>query len=287
MNASLLTISAPPGGRSPMFVLSAAGFIATRTSGWSPGVWMSVELKLIWKPADARQRARRGADLGREVRQRADVVAEDRGRPGELGAGELHAVAGIAGEADRDPLELLDGELRLLGGRHPPSGCLIRWCGRGGRLSSSSGNDSARYLMMSTWRTTPTSRPSLVDDRDVPIAARLHQLDRVADGLVEVERPRFGRHQCLDGLGQIDVADHDAREDVALRQDADQRPGRSHTNTESPVPVRWIARTHSARLVPGGTVTGWRRLSTRSRSSVRVGTRRATAPSVRSVTLGV
>ncbi len=33
-----------------MFVLSAAGFIATRTSGWSPGVWMSVELKLIWKP---------------------------------------------------------------------------------------------------------------------------------------------------------------------------------------------------------------------------------------------
>ena len=33
-----------------MFVLSAAGFIATRTSGSSPGVWMSVELKLIWKP---------------------------------------------------------------------------------------------------------------------------------------------------------------------------------------------------------------------------------------------
>ncbi len=33
-----------------MLVLSAAGFIATRTSGWSPGVWMSVELKLIWNP---------------------------------------------------------------------------------------------------------------------------------------------------------------------------------------------------------------------------------------------
>src|SRR5262245_26182838 len=33
-----------------MFVLSAAGFIATRTSGWSPGVWMSVDEKLIWKP---------------------------------------------------------------------------------------------------------------------------------------------------------------------------------------------------------------------------------------------
>ena len=50
MNASLLTMSAPPAGRSPMFVLSAAGFIATRTSGASPGVWISVELKLIWNP---------------------------------------------------------------------------------------------------------------------------------------------------------------------------------------------------------------------------------------------
>ena len=50
MNASLLTMRAPPAGRSPTFVLSAAGFIATRTSGSSPGVWMSFELKLIWKP---------------------------------------------------------------------------------------------------------------------------------------------------------------------------------------------------------------------------------------------
>ena len=33
-----------------MFVRSAAGFIATRTSGASPGVWISLELKLIWKP---------------------------------------------------------------------------------------------------------------------------------------------------------------------------------------------------------------------------------------------
>jgi hypothetical protein len=50
VNASLLTIRAPPAGRSPMFVLSAAGFIATRTSGSSPGVWMSEDEKLIWKP---------------------------------------------------------------------------------------------------------------------------------------------------------------------------------------------------------------------------------------------
>ena len=159
MNASLLTMSAPPGGRSPMFVLSAAGFIATRTSGSSPGVWMSVEREADLEARHARQRAGRGADLGREVGQGADVVAEDRGRPGELGPGQLHAVAGVAGEADRDPLELLDRELGLPGGRHAPSGSFMRWCGRGGRLSSSSGNDSARYLMMSTWRTTPTRWP--------------------------------------------------------------------------------------------------------------------------------
>ena len=33
-----------------MFVLSAAGFIATSTSGWSPGVWICDDEKLIWKP---------------------------------------------------------------------------------------------------------------------------------------------------------------------------------------------------------------------------------------------
>src|SRR4029079_1292613 len=99
------------------------------------------------------------ADLRGEVRQRADVVAEDRSCTGELGASELHTVAGVAGEPDRCSLEVLDGEFLLLRRRHPPSGCLIFWCGRGGRLSSSSGNDSARYLMMSTCRITPTSRP--------------------------------------------------------------------------------------------------------------------------------
>ena len=50
MKASSLTMSAPPAGRSSRLVLSAAGFMATSTSGWSPGVWMSRLLKLIWKP---------------------------------------------------------------------------------------------------------------------------------------------------------------------------------------------------------------------------------------------
>ena len=40
----------PPLFKSPMLVLSAAGFIATRTSTASPGVWMSLLEKLIWNP---------------------------------------------------------------------------------------------------------------------------------------------------------------------------------------------------------------------------------------------
>jgi hypothetical protein len=50
LNASELTISVPPRGRSLRFVLSAAGFIATRTSGASPGVRMSWSAKWSWKP---------------------------------------------------------------------------------------------------------------------------------------------------------------------------------------------------------------------------------------------
>ena len=57
---------------------------------------------------DARQRAGGRADLRGEVRQRREVVPEDGGLAREPVAGELHAVAGVAGEADHDPLELLD-----------------------------------------------------------------------------------------------------------------------------------------------------------------------------------
>jgi hypothetical protein len=55
----------------------------------------------------AGERAGRGADLRREVRQRREVVAERRRRVGEAAADELHAVAGIPGEPHDDPLPLL------------------------------------------------------------------------------------------------------------------------------------------------------------------------------------
>ena len=52
-------------------------------------------------------------DLGGEVRQRRQVVAEGRGLRGEPVAGELHAVAGVAGEPDDDPVALDDLGVRL------------------------------------------------------------------------------------------------------------------------------------------------------------------------------
>src|SRR4051794_13926100 len=50
VKASVSTISVPPFGRSRRFVFRAAGFIATSTSGWSPGVRMSWSAKWSWNP---------------------------------------------------------------------------------------------------------------------------------------------------------------------------------------------------------------------------------------------
>ena len=51
---------------------------------------------------DPEGRALRRADLGREIGEGGEIVAGQRGREGELAAGQLHAVAAVAGEADDD-----------------------------------------------------------------------------------------------------------------------------------------------------------------------------------------
>ena len=58
---------------------------------------------------DAGQRAGGRTDLRREVGQRREVVPEDGRLAREAIARELHAVAGVAGEPDHDPFEVLDG----------------------------------------------------------------------------------------------------------------------------------------------------------------------------------
>ena len=77
---------------------------------------------------DARQRALGGADLGREVGQRREVVAEGGRLLREPVAGQLHAVAGVACEPNDHAVELLD----LLGHLSP----LLLSTGARGRAST-------------------------------------------------------------------------------------------------------------------------------------------------------
>src|SRR5699024_1551366 len=60
---------------------------------------------------DTGDRSLRRTDLGREVRQRGEVVTERGGFGGESVTGQLHAVAGVAREADYYSVELRDGVL--------------------------------------------------------------------------------------------------------------------------------------------------------------------------------
>ena len=65
---------------------------------------MSLEANWIWKAETPWTVPGRRPDLGREVRQRRQVVAEHGRRAREAVARELHAVAGVAGETDDDSL---------------------------------------------------------------------------------------------------------------------------------------------------------------------------------------
>ena len=117
MKASRLTISVPPFGRSLMFVLQRGRVHrhehVRRVARREDVVGGEVELEA----GDAGERAGRRADLGREVGQRREVVAEQRGLAREARARELHPVTGVAREADHDPVELLDGLRRHFGQR--------------------------------------------------------------------------------------------------------------------------------------------------------------------------
>ena len=75
---------------------------------------------------DAGQAAGRRADFRWEVGQGADVVAKNGSRASELRPGQLHPVAGVAGETDGDPVQLLLVELPLpdLGGHAPSDSCI-------------------------------------------------------------------------------------------------------------------------------------------------------------------
>ena len=107
----------PPPSSSGRLTFSAAGFIATSTFGCAAGREDVPRREVDLEGRDAGQGAGGGADLGREVGERDEVVADQRGGRGEAVAGELHAVARIAGEADDDPLLFLDCLCHLSGFR--------------------------------------------------------------------------------------------------------------------------------------------------------------------------
>ena len=268
-----------------MFVLSAAGFIATRTSGWSPGVWMSDDEKLIWKPdtpgsepAGARISAGKSGSVLMSLPKTAAVRVN-------WVPGQLHPVAGIAGEPDGDPLELLDVRARA-----------PWWLSRAFRLLHAlvrPGREVEQLLRERLGQVLDDVR--LADDAD-EAARRRRPSARCGSGRSASARSRRGssrRGRACAARSSSGVSTGWLRSTSppTIRpkmsrsvRTPTRRPAASQTKTESPVPVRWMARTQSASEVPGGTVTGWRRLSTRSRSSASEGTRRATAVSVRSLT---
>ena len=88
-----------------MLTLSAAGIHRDEDARLVAGREDVVIGEVHLEARDARERARRRTDLRREVRQRRKVVPEDGGLAREAVAGELHPVAGVAGEPDHDPFE--------------------------------------------------------------------------------------------------------------------------------------------------------------------------------------
>ena len=81
--------------------------MATSTSTASPGRVDVPRREVDLEPAHPGQGARGSADLGREVGEGGEVVAEQGGRVGELAARDLHAVAGVAAEPDDGLLDRL------------------------------------------------------------------------------------------------------------------------------------------------------------------------------------
>ena len=109
MNASALTISVPPRGE-VLDVRAQRGRVHgdedVRVVARREDVVVG-EVDL--EAGDARERAGGSADLGRVVGQRGQVVAEEGGFAREAASGQLHPVAGVAGEADHHLVELLYG----------------------------------------------------------------------------------------------------------------------------------------------------------------------------------
>ena len=90
-----------------------------------------VRREMHLESADAGQRARRGANFSGKVGKRRQIVAVQRDRVGELAAGDLHAVAGVAAETDYGLVNYFALALRNLNGgqSHSFLGPHVHECG--------------------------------------------------------------------------------------------------------------------------------------------------------------
>ena len=249
---------------------------------------MSAVEKLIWKP-DTPGSEPAGARISAgKSGQRADVVAEDGGRPGELGPGELHAVAGIAGEADRDPLEVLDVRL----------GFARSWSSRALRLLHPLMRSRRQVQQLLRERLGEVLEDVLLADHADQAAGIVDERARCGSARRRTGRSRRGRSARGGGFAArfIRVSTGASRSTwpptIAPKMSRSvrtprSRPSGSATTTESPVPDSSTSRRHSPSEVPSGTVNGSRRLTTRSVSRASEGTRSETARSESSATLAV
>src|SRR3954467_4074019 len=62
----------------------------------------------------------------------------------------------------------------------------------------------------------------VIDERHVPGTTGLHELDRVADRLVQVEGPGVRDHHRLDRLAQVNASGNQLAEDVPLGEHAEE-----------------------------------------------------------------
>ena len=108
MNSSVLTMIVAPRGQVAQVGLQRRGVHRDEHVGGVARRQDVVVGEVQLEAGHPGQGALGGADLGGEVGQRRQVVAERGGLGGEPVAGQLHAVAGVAGEADDDAVELLD-----------------------------------------------------------------------------------------------------------------------------------------------------------------------------------
>ena len=178
MNASSFTMIVPPFSTEPSSAFSAAGFIATRTSGWSPGVRMSVDANWIWNAETP-----------------WTVPAGPGSRPGSPASSRGRCRAPRVALVNRSPVSCMpspESPANRMTTRCFSSTCLVIVAGRG-PAASSFGSDRGDRCTSSVPRT---------EDRTGP-AARLGGAERRPTIRSDEERRACARKGWVQGSGGV------------------------------------------------------------------------------------